>query len=330
MAKFFTASEANPAVLNGKTIAVIGYGNQGRAQAINLRRNGNRVIVGNQEDDSWRKAISDGFETLAIDKAAKAADILLLLLPDEIAPEVYRRLIEPQLAPGNTLVFASGYNITYKFIVPPKDTDVILVAPRMIGQGVLELPARGEGFPVLVGIKQDASGSALATMLAIAHGIGAFLPHGAVVESSFEEETMVDLFSEHTWAGAMLFLLERAFKLLVEAGVSREVALLELYASGELGEIGRAMASMGIWNQLKLHSHTSQFGQLTYGEDFIGEDTEALMRKAIEEIRDGSFARKWAAEQAAGSPEFHRLLEDVLNSPVANAEAELFVKLGRS
>jgi ketol-acid reductoisomerase len=329
MAKFFAATDADPAVLSDKTIAVIGYGNQGRAQAINLRRAGHRVIVGNQEDDSWRQAREDGFEPLAMDAAAARADIVLLLLPDEIAPDVYRRMIEPHLGRGKTLDFASGYNVTYKFIVPPREVDVILVAPRMIGQGVLDLPASGKGFPVLVGVKQDASGRALATTLAIAHGIGAFMPQGAVVESSFEEETMVDLFSEHTWAGAMLFLLERAYKLLIEAGVSPEVAMLELYASGELGEIGRAMASMGMWNQLKLHSHTSQFGQLTHGAQFIGADAEALMRKAIAEIRDGTFARRWAAEQAAGSPTFQRLLGDALESPIARAEVELYAKLGR-
>ena len=329
MAKFFAATDADPKVLSDKTIAVIGYGNQGRAQAINLRRAGHRVIVGNQEDDSWRRARDDGFEPLAMDSAAARADIVLLLLPDEIAPDVYRRMIEPHLGRGKTLDFASGYNITYKFIVPPREVDVILVAPRMIGQGVLDLPASGKGFPVLTGVKQDASGHALATTLAIAHGIGAFMPQGAVVESSFEEETMVDLFSEHTWAGAMLFLLERAYKMLVESGVSPEVAMIELYASGELGEIGRAMASMGMWNQLKLHSHTSQFGQLTHGAQFIGPDAEALMRKAIAEIRDGTFARRWAAEQAAGSPTFQQLLGEALESPIAKAEVDLYAKLGR-
>ncbi len=330
MAKFYSANEANPAILKGKTIAIIGYGNQGRSQAINLRRAGHNVIIGNVEDDSFRQAKSDGFETFAIDQAAARADVILLLLPDEIAPEIYRRDIAPQLKAGKTLVFASGYNITYQFITPPADIDVVLVAPRMIGQGVLDLPARGEGFPVLVGVKQDASRHAPATMLAISHGIGAFMPHGAVVESSFEEETLVDLFSEHTWAGAMLFLLERAFKLLTEAGVSPEVALLELYASGELGEIGHAMAERGFWKQLKLHSHTSQFGQLTHGAQFIGEDAENLMRTAIREIQNGAFANRWAAEQAAGSPTFERLLNNALESPIAAAEGELFAKLGRS
>jgi len=330
MAKFFAAADADPALLNGKTIAVVGYGNQGRSQAINLRRSGHQVIAGNQEGESWQQARADGFETFAMDAAAARADVVMLLLPDEIAPATYRELIAPHLAGGGkTLVFASGYNITYKFIAPPRETDVVLVAPRMIGQGVLDLPARGEGFPVLVGVSQDASGHALAFALAITHGIGAFLPHGAVVESSFEEETLVDLFSEHTWAGAMLFLLDRAFKLLVEAGVSKEVALLELYASGELGEIGRAMATLGVWKQLNLHSHTSQFGQLTHGAEFIGADSEALMRKAIDEIRDGTFARRWAAEQAAGSPVFQRLLDERLSSPIATAENELFTRLGR-
>src|SRR5690242_1251364 len=139
MAKFFSAAEADPSVLSDKTIAIIGYGNQGRSQAINLRRAGHRVIVGNQEDESWRRARDDGFEALAMDVAAARADIVLLLLPDEIAPEIYRHSIEPHLGRGKTLVFASGYNITYKFIVPPLEVDVILVAPRMIGQGVLDL-----------------------------------------------------------------------------------------------------------------------------------------------------------------------------------------------
>jgi ketol-acid reductoisomerase len=329
MARFFEPDQADLNVLRAKTIGIIGYGNQGRAQAINLRRAGLQVIVGNQQDASWDKARADGFDPLPVDVAAERSDVLMLLLPDEIAPAVYSELIAPSLKTRSTLVFASGYNITFKHIVPPPNLDVILLAPRMIGQGVLDLPARGEGFPVLAGVHQDASGQATLTMLALASGIGAFLRHGAVVESSFAEETLVDLFSEHTWAGAMLFMLEKAYKVLVEAGVSPEVALLELYASGELGEIGRAMASLGLWKQLQLHSHTSQFGQLTHGARFVGPETEALMRQAIAEIRDGTFANRWREEQSAGSPTFRNLLAEALASPTAQVEGDLYRKLVR-
>ena len=329
MARFFTQSEVAPTALRDKKIAVIGYGNQGRAQAINLRRAGYQVLIGNQQDSSWDQAREDRFSPQPVDAACAQADVIMLLLPDEIAPAIYNESIKPHISRGKALVFASGYNITYKHIVAPSGVDVILVAPRMIGQGVLELPARGKGFPVLVGIHQDATGSAQATMLAIAEGIGSFLPDGAVVDSSFEEETMVDLFSEHTWAGAMLFMLEKAFKVLVEAGVSPEVALLELYASGELGEIGRALAEKGLWNQLKLHSHTSQFGQLTHGEQFLGEGLEKSMRETVAAIRDGSFAKRCHDEQAKGSPLFQKLLAEALASPTAKTEDALYRKLGR-
>jgi len=329
MARFFTRNEVDSSVLRNKKIAIIGYGNQGRAQAINLRQAGYQVLVGNQQDASWDQARKDGFSPSTVASAAADADVIMLLLPDEIAPGIYDESIKPHLTKGKTLLFASGYNITYKHIVPPADVDVILVAPRMIGQGVLDLPARGQGFPVLVGIHQDATGSAQATMLAIADGIGAFLPQGAVVESSCDEETMVDVFSEHTWAGAMLFMIEKAFKVLVESGVSQEVALLELYASGELGEIGHAIAERGLWHQLKLHSHTSQFGQLTHGEQFLGEGIEKAMRDTVSAIRDGSFAKVWREEQAQGSPRFHQLLAQALASPTAKTEDELYRKLGR-
>jgi ketol-acid reductoisomerase len=329
MARIFQATDVDRTVLEGKTIAVIGYGNQGRSQALNLRSRGYKVIVGNREDESWHQARKDGFETYAMERAAALADVIMLLLPDEVAPSIFDELIRPNLAPGNTLVVASGYNITYKHVIAPAETDVVLVAPRMIGQGVFELASRNEGVPILVGVHQDATGKALATALALADGIGGFLPHGVVVESSCDEETLIDLFTEHTWAGAFLYMLEKAFHVLVKEGVSPEVAILELYGSGEIGEIGHAMATDGLWRQLKLHSHTSQFGQLTHGADFVDHRVEELMRKAIAEIRDGTFDQRWTAEQARGLPVFQRLLDEVLSSPLTKAEDELYTRLGR-
>jgi ketol-acid reductoisomerase len=329
MARIFQAADVDRTVLDGKTIAVIGYGNQGRSQALNLRVSGRHVIVGNREDESWRKAREDGFETHPMDRAATLADIVMLLLPDEVAPPIFDELIRPNLVRGNALVMASGYNVTYNHVIAPADVDVVLVAPRMIGQGVFELASRNEGVPILVGVHQDATGKALAVALALADGIGGFLPHGVVVESSFNEETLVDLFTEHTWAGAFLYILDKAFRMLIEGGVSREVAILELYGSGEIGEIGRAMATDGLWRQLRLHSHTSQFGQLTHGADFVDRKVEALMRKAIAEIRSGAFDRRWTAEQARGLPLFRRLLDEVLSSPLSKAEDELYARLGR-
>jgi ketol-acid reductoisomerase len=329
MARIFEAADVDRTVLDGKTIAVIGYGNQGRSQALNLRLSGRKVVVGNREDDSWRQAREDGFETFPMDRAAELADVVMLLVPDEAAPAIFDELIRPNLADGNALVLASGYNVTYEHVVAPAGVDVVLVAPRMIGQGVYELARRNEGIPILVGVHQDATGKALAVALALAEGIGGFLPHGVVLESSFNEETLVDLFTEHTWAGAFLFLLEKAFHLLTQEGVSPEVAILELYGSGEIGEIGRAMATDGLWRQLKLHSHTSQFGQLTHGGNFVDEGVEGLMRKAIAEIRNGEFDRRWTEEQARGLPTFHRLLNEVLSSPLTKAEDSLFGRLRR-
>jgi ketol-acid reductoisomerase len=329
MARIFTDKDAGLDILKDKVIGVIGYGNQGRAQALNLRDNSLNVIVGNIKDSAWDLAVSDGFTVKSIGETAKESDVILLLIPDEVAPKVMEDEISPYLSSGKVLDFASGYNITYGFIKPPNGVDVVLVAPRMIGKGVRDLFLQNRGFPVLVGVEQDASGKAWDYALAISKGIGSFLPGGCAVESSFYEETLVDLFSEHSWAGAMLYLLQACYEVLVEEGVSPEVAILELYASGELGEIGHAIAQFGLWNQLKLHSHTSQYGHMTWGKRYITEETKNLMREAIEEIKDGRFAREWGLEQLMGLPSFHRLWRMRLSHPICKEEDKLYKILGR-
>lgn len=329
MARIFMDKDATLDILKDKTIGVIGYGNQGRSQALNLRDNGLNVIIGNIKDDARNLAISDGFTVNDISETAKESDIILLLIPDEVAPKVMEEDILPHLSKGKVLDFASGYNITYGFIKPPKDVDVVLVAPRMIGKGVRDLFLQNKGFPVLVGVEQDTSGKAWDYALAISKGIGALLPGGCAVESSFYEETLVDLFSEHSWAGAMLYLLQACYEVLIEEGVSPEVAILELYASGELGEIGHAIAQYGLWNQLSLHSRTSQYGHMTWGRRYITEDTKKLMKSAIEEIKDGRFAREWGLEQVMGLPSFNRLWKMMLSHPICKEEDKLYKILGR-
>lgn len=329
MARIFMDKDTSLDILKDKTIGVIGYGNQGRSQALNLRDNGLNVIVGNIKDSAWDLAVSDGFTVKSISQTAEESEIILLLIPDEVAPRVMENDILPHLSNGKVLDFASGYNITYGFISLPKDVDVVLVAPRMIGKGVRDLFLQSKGFPVLVGVEQDASGKAWDYALAISKGIGTFLPGGCAVESSFYEETLVDLFSEHSWAGAMLYLLQACYEVLVEEGVSPEVAILELYASGELGEIGHAISQFGLWNQLSLHSHTSQYGHMTWGKRYITEDMKKLMKSAIEEIKDGRFAREWGLEQLLGLPSFNRLWKIALSHPICKEENKLYNILGR-
>lgn len=329
MAKIFLDKDASLDILKDKVIGVIGYGNQGRAQALNLRDSGLNVVVGNIEDYARDIAVSDGFVVKDIDEASKEADIIMILIPDEVAPSVFEKDILPYLSKGKVIDFASGYNITYSFIKPPSDVDVVMVAPRMIGKSVRDLFTQGKGYPVLIGVEQDASGKAWDYALALSKGIGAFLPGGCGVESSFYEETLVDLFSEHSWAGAMLYLLQACYEVLIEEGVSPEVAILELYASGELGEIGHAIAQLGLWEQLKLHSRTSQYGHMTWGKRYITEETKRLMKEAIEEIKDGRFAREWGLEQVMGLPSFNMLWKLRLTHPICKEEDKLYKILGK-
>ncbi|BDB99642.1 ketol-acid reductoisomerase [Saccharolobus caldissimus] len=319
-------------LLKGKTIAVIGYGNQGRAQATVMRDNGLNVIIGNIKDKYFDLAKKEGFEVYEIEEAVKRADIALLLVPDEVMKEVYEKKIHQIISYKSDFVldFASGYNVAFGFIRPPSNTDVILVAPRMIGEGILDLHKQGKGYPVLIGVKQDHSGKAWDYAMAIAKGIGAIgLPGGVAVKSSFEEEALIDLLSEHTWVPILFSAIKACFDIAVkEYGVSPEAALLEFYASGELSEIARLMAEEGIFNQMVHHSTTSQYGTLTRMFKYYD-----LIRKIVEDeakdIWNGNFAKEWTLEQQAGYPVFYRLWNLAIESEMAKAERELYKILGR-
>lgn len=322
-------------LLKDKTIAVIGYGNQGRAQARILNElNGLNVIVGNIRDKSWDQAASDGFKVYSIDDAAKLADVLMILVPDEVAPEVYSKEILPNIHKKEfcAIDFASGYNVTYGYIKPPSNSDFILVAPRMIGAGILDVVmVKKKGYPVLLGVHQNISGKAWDYALALAKGIGAFLPGGVAVESSFEEETLIDLFSEQFLAPSLIASMIASFEVLTEEfGVSSEAALLELYASGEMSEVFQAIADLGFFKQLKYHSRTSQYGQLTNAFKMYNDPKlKETIRSTLYKIYDGNFAKEWAMEQNLGNPVFNRLWKIFEESKMSKAEDKLYKILKR-
>jgi len=318
MATIYYDSDADLAVLADHTIAIIGYGNQGQAQAMNLRDSGVNVIVGGIPDATLKQAQADGFETVATAEATKRADIICLLIPDEVQQEVYRDDILPHLAAGKALDFAHGYNIHYGFITPPREIDVIMVAPRMIGVGVRSAYLAGKGVPAFVAVQQDGSGQAWPTTLALARGIGS--TRSGAIQSTFAEETELDHFSEHFVWPAVFRILVGSCEFLTAKGYQPEAVLMELWASKEAAEILEQMAEVGVFQQMSFHSPTSQYGTLTHMETCLPAGVEECMQAALDEIRNGAFAREWELEQAAGYPSFTRLKEQALRHPVNEVE----------
>ena len=326
MADWYFDENADLSAIADETVAIIGYGNQGRSQALNLRDSGAKVIVGSRSDDSAKQSLDDGFEVLPLTEAAARARILFLLLPDEVMPAVYAEHVEPSLEAGDMLVFASGYNVHFKHIVPPAEVDVALIAPRMIGQGVRDHFLNGESFPSLIAVGQDATGRALDRTLALCKGIGS--TKMGVFMSSFEEETVVDLFAEQVGG---LYAIRRFYDALVGAGCSPEAVLLELYASGEGIATATAYRDLGLWEQITLHSRTSQYGQEVTARLGPEEQKGEMERLSaiIEHIKDGGFAKSWSAEQAAGCSEFEAVRDENLSHPMVQEERKLYRLLGR-
>jgi ketol-acid reductoisomerase len=321
MTRIYFDADADLAHLQDQTIAVLGYGNQGRAQALNLRDSGLRVIVGNVRDESWNRAAADGFAVLPLAAAAEQAEMVLLLIPDEAQRDVYSRELGARLRPGKALCFAHGYNIRYRLIVPPPGVDVILVAPRMIGVRVREAFTAGGGVPAFLAVEQNGTGRARERALALAKGIGC--TRAGVIECTFAQETEMDLFAEQALWPLVFKVFLQAFEFLVEAGFPPQMVALELYGSGESAEIFHQMARTGFFKQMALHSQTSQYGTLTRERRMDAEPVRRVMRQALEEIRNEAFAREWAAEQAAGYPQFRRLREEALAHAINAAEREI-------
>lgn len=325
MAKMYFEPDGDLSWLNDQVVSVIGFGNQGEAQAQNLRDSGIRVVVGTKRDASFQKAKALGFEVMDVAEAVRQANIHMLLVPDEIMPTIFAENIRPNLKAGQAVVVSSGYNLYYEFLKYPPDIDVLIIAPRMIGTGVRSGYVDGRGFPSMVSIHQDASGKAKETMLALCKAIGTLKM--AAIESTAEEETVCDLFHEHF---SYIYILRRCYEILVEAGVSPEATLLELWASGEEMELCRVYMTHGLFHQLKLHSQTSQYGQEVTGRLSPEEDERERqrLRKMIAHIKDGSFARDWAQEQAAGTPVWKQVHQENMQHPMIAIEEQLLRKLG--
>ena len=326
MTDWFFDDDGDLSLLDGKVVCVFGYGNQGRSQALNMSDNNVEVIVGSRSDSSAEQARADGLAVYPIAEAAQRADVLFLLVPDEVMPDIYEEAIEANLKEGDTLVFASGYNIHFGYIKPPATVDVVMIAPRMIGKGVRDTFLSGTGYPSLIGVHQDASGEALARTIALSKAVGS--TRMGVTMSSFEEETVVDLFAEH-WG--VLYAVRRAYEVLREAGCSPEAILLELYASGEGVETARAYRDIGLWHQITLHSRTSQYGQEVVAA-LSPEQEEAdkrHLRGLVDNIKNGAFAKQWHDEQQNGAKTMSRVRERNLTHPMIQEERKLYKTLGR-
>jgi len=318
MGRVYYDDDADLSVLENRKIAVLGYGNQGRAQALNLRDGGLTVVVGVRADASRDLAGEDGFATLTISQATREADVLLLLVPDEVMPRVFDSEIGPVLSEGRTLCFASGYNVAFGLIETPPGVDVVMLAPRMIGAGVRQRYIEGKGFPSFIGIHKDASGSALETVLALARGIGS-TRCGAMM-LTFAQEAALDLFTEQAFGPAFGQVLLSAIQTLLDAGYPVEAVMTELILSGEFAYSMQKIVELGFFGQMELHSHTSQYGSMTRSIRFASPHLSETMRRVLDEIENGTFADEWTAEQKSGLVVFNQIREMRAAHPIAEWE----------
>lgn len=306
MVKIYYDQDADKSYLKDKTVAIIGYGSQGRGQALNLKDSGINVVVGLRENGkSWAKAINDGLKVKTIEKAAEEADIVQILIPDEVQPQVCssHRILE-HLQEGNTLMFSHGFNIHFKQILPPKYVDVIMVAPKGPGAIVRKMYTEGRGVPNLIAVYQDFTGHAKNTALAYSQAIGG--TRAGAIETTFREETETDLFGEQAvLCGGVVALIQAGFDTLVEAGYQPEVAYFECL--NELKLIVDLIYAGGITHMRDNVSNTAEYGDLKSGKRIITEETRKEMKKLLAEIQNGTFAREWLLENQVGRPFFNAM-----------------------
>lgn len=303
MPKIFYQADCDLNVIKNKTVAIIGYGSQGHAHALNLHESGVKVIVGLYEGSkSWAKAEAAGLTVMAADKAAEAADVIMILIPDERQADMYQNNIKPHLTAGKALMFAHGFNIHYGQIQPPKDVDVLMIAPKGPGHTVRSEYVEGKGVPCLIAVYQDATGKAQDIGLAYAAGIGG--SRAGVLETTFREETETDLFGEQAvLCGGVTALMKAGFETLVEAGYAPESAYFECVHEMKL--IVDLIYKGGFSMMRYSISDTAEFGDYETGKRVITEETKKEMKKVLTEIQDGTFASKWINENKVGRSHFN-------------------------
>jgi ketol-acid reductoisomerase len=301
-AKMYYHKDADWEVLKNKTIAIIGYGSQGHAQAQNLRDSGFNVIVSDMPDsDNYKLAEKHGFKPLSAREASEKADIIQILVPDQIQKQVYYNDIEKNMTKGKALVFSHGFNIHFRQITPPKNVDIFMVAPKAPGHLVRRTYTEGAGVPCLIAVEQDASGKAKQLAIAYACGIGS--GKAGIIETTFKEETETDLFGEQAvLCGGLTELIRAGFDTLVDAGYQPEIAYFECLH--ELKLIVDLIYENGIANMRSSISDTAEYGDLIKGKRIITEDTRREMKKLLYEIQTGQFAKEWLLENAVGRPEY--------------------------
>lgn len=321
MAQMYYDTDANLDVLAGKTVAIIGYGSQGHAHALNLHNSGVDVIVGLYEGSrSWEKAQSEGLTVKTVADAADAADWVMILLPDEAQKSIFESQIQPHLAADNVLLFAHGFNIHFGQINPPPEVDVIMVAPKGPGHLVRRTFQQGEGVPCLFAVHQDASGKARERAMAYAKGIGG--TRAGILETSFREETETDLFGEQVvLCGGLTALIKGGFETLVEAGYQPELAYFECLHEVKL--IVDLIVEGGLEKMRNSISNTAEYGDYTRGPRVVTDETRAEMRKILSEIQTGQFARDFVLENQAGKPGFTAMRRREAEHPIERVGKEL-------
>lgn len=320
MVKVYYDQDANLSLLEGKTVAVLGYGSQGHAQAQNLQDSGVSVVVGLYEGSkSKEKARADGLKVAGLVEAAAEADIIMFLVDDGVQPEVYRQVL-PQVKEGKALAFSHGFNILYRQIVPPADVDVFMVAPKSPGHLLRRAYVNGQGVPALLAVHQDYTGQAHSLALAYARAIGS--TRAGVIETSFQEETETDLFGEQViLCGGVTSLIKASYEMLVEAGYQPHVAYFECLH--ELKLIVDLLYEGGLAGMRYSISDTAEYGDLTRGPRVIDEHVWENMAEILSEIQSGEFAREWILENQAGRPVFNRLREQEKEHSIERVGREL-------